>query len=112
MDSLGIKSFTARNFEQHPKDMAADFGSTGHTGNPEMVSAACNFYVEATFDLSQVLVELSAKIGETAVVGGLQDEFLGYLYGVQGLAVRPLRLMSKGAYAVFRLLTLDYIDTC
>ena len=94
MDLLGIKSFTARNFEQQPKDMAADFGSTGHTGNPEMISAACNFYVEAAFDLSQVLVELSAKIGETAVVSGLQDEFLGYLYGVQGLAVRPLRLIE------------------
>lgn len=63
MDSLGIKSFTASYFKQCTKDMAADFCSTGHTGNPEMVSAACNFYVEAAFDLSQVLVELSAKIG-------------------------------------------------
>jgi hypothetical protein len=34
------------------------------------------------------------------------------LYGVQGLAVRPLRIIQLRAYAVFRLLTLDYIDTC
>jgi TATA-binding protein-associated factor Taf7 len=75
--------------------MAADFGGAGHTSNPEVVSAACNFYVEAAFDLSQVLVELPAKIGETAVVSRLQDEFLGYLYGVQGLAVRPLRIVNN-----------------
>jgi hypothetical protein len=95
MHSLGIKSFTAGHFEQHANDMAADFGGVGHTGNPEVVSATCNFYVEAAFDLSQVLVKLSTKIGETAVVSGLQDEFLGYLYGVQGLAVRPLQIVNN-----------------
>jgi hypothetical protein len=45
--------------------------------------------------LSQVLVELPAKIGETAVISGLQDEFLGYLYGVQGLAVGPLQVVNN-----------------
>jgi hypothetical protein len=95
MHSFGIKSFTASHFEQHANDMAADFGGAGHTGNPEVVSAACNFYVEAAFDLSQVLVELPAKIGETAVISGLQDEFLGYLYGVQGLAVGPLQVVNN-----------------
>lgn len=55
-----------------------------------MISAAGDFYMEAAFDLSQMFVELSAKIGETAVVSGLQDEFLGYLDGVQGWVVKPL----------------------
>jgi len=95
MHSFGIKSFTAGHFEQRANDMAANFGSAGHAGDPKMISAACNFYVEAAFDLSQVLVELSAKIGETAVVSGLQDEFLGYLYGVQGLAVGPLWIVNS-----------------
>jgi len=90
MDSFRIKLFIRRHFEQRTHDIAANFGSTRQTGNPEMVSAACNFYMEAAFDLSQVFVELSAKIGETAVVSGLQNEFLGYLDGVQGLAVKPL----------------------
>lgn len=90
MDSFGIQLFICRYLEELVHDIAAGLRSTGQTGDPEMISAAGYFYLEAAFDLSQVFVELSAKIGETAVVSGLQDEFPGYLDGVQGLAVRPL----------------------
>ena len=111
MDAFWIETFTSCHAKQCAKDMAANFGGTRHTGYPEMISAACNFNIEAAFDLSQVLVELPAKIGETAVVSGLQDEFLGYLYGVQGWAVRPLWIINSICRPV-RLLSLDYIDTC
>jgi len=50
-----------------------------------VVSAAGDFYIEAAFDLAYVLVELSAEIGKTVVIGGFQDQVLGYCYGVQGL---------------------------
>ena len=79
MDTFRIQSFVAGHTKQGTQDLAADFGGAGHTGNPEMISAAGYFYIEAAFDLSYVLVELSAKIRETAVVSRLQDEFLGYL---------------------------------
>ena len=84
MDSFRVNPFITSEFEQRPNDIAANFGSIGNTGDPEVISAAGYFHIESAFDLSQVLIELSAKIGETSVVGGFQDDFLGYLYGVQG----------------------------
>ena len=69
---------------------AASLGSTRITGYAESISAAGNFYFEAAFDLPQVLIELSAEIGETVVVGGLQDDVPGYLYGVQCGVSKPL----------------------
>jgi hypothetical protein len=90
MDSFRVKPFIRRHFKKRAHNIAARFGSVRQTGNPEVISAAGDFYMEAAFDLSQVFVELSAKIGETAVISGLQDEFLGYLDGVQGWVVKPL----------------------
>jgi len=84
MDPFRVNPFTTGQLEQRANDMAADFGSIGNTGNLEVISAAGYFYIESAFDLSQVLIELSAKIGETSIVGGFQDDFPGYLYGVQG----------------------------
>jgi hypothetical protein len=39
-----------------------------------------------------MLIKLSAEIGETVVVGGLQDNVPGYLYGVQCGLSKPLEL--------------------
>ncbi len=84
MDPFRVNPFITGEFEQRANDITADFGSIRNTGDPEVISAAGYFYIKSAFDLSQVLIELSAKIGETSVVGGFQDDFPGYLYGVQG----------------------------
>ena len=86
MHPLGIKPFAAGHFEQRSDNVAAYLRRARVAGYAEAISAACDFYVEAAFDLSQVLIELSAKIGETVVVGGFQDDVPGYLYGVQWLS--------------------------
>ena len=95
MDALRIESFAAGHLKQRMNDIAANLRGARIAGHPEVVSAASDFNVEAAFDLSQVLIELSAKICQTVVVGGFQDDFPGYLYGVQGWAVSPLSVISK-----------------
>ena len=64
--------------------------SAGMTGDAEAISTAGNFYVEAAFDLSQMLVELSAKIGKAVVVGRFEDDVLGCFYGTQCQSFEPL----------------------
>ena len=81
--TLRVQPFATRHFKQRTSDVAPYLGGAWNTGHAEASSAACDFYVEAAFDLSQVFIKLSAKIGETVVIGGLQDDILGYLYGVQ-----------------------------
>ena len=100
MNAFGVQSLAAGNSKQRTDDITANLGSIRNTGDPEMISAAGDFYVEAAFDLSQMLIELSTKISETAIVGRFQDEFPGYLYGVQGLAVRPLSKVTLAAFAL------------
>ena len=95
MDAFGVESFTPGHLKQRMNDISANLRSTRIAGHPKVVSAASDFNVEAAFDLSQMLIELSAKIGQTVVVGGFQDEFPGYLYGVQGWAVSPLSVNSN-----------------
>ena len=100
MDTLRIESFSISHFEKRLDNIAADFRGTRITGNTKQISAAGDLDIEPAFDLSQVLIELSAKIGETAIVGRFQDEVPGYLYGVQGLVVRPLKTVDTSANAV------------
>jgi hypothetical protein len=55
-----------------------------------MITAACDFNVEAAFDLPQVFIELAAKIGQTSVVGGLENDVPRYLDCIQDWCFRPL----------------------
>jgi hypothetical protein len=90
MHMLGLQPFTTGELEQGADDFATDLGCTRIARHAKSVSAAGNLYVEAAFNLPQVLVELATKIGETVVVGGFQDDVPGNFYGVQWLAVKPL----------------------
>jgi hypothetical protein len=82
--------FLARELEKRTNDIRSQPGGARLSGDSEAVSAAGDFDVQATFDLSQVFVELSAQVGQTAVVGGFQDYVLRYFYSVQWWVVRPL----------------------
>ena len=85
-----IKPFVIGHAKQRANDITSQVGGSRITGDAEAIPSAGNFYVEAAFDLSQVLVELAAKIGETMVVYGFQDKVPGYLYGVQCWVRKPL----------------------
>jgi len=90
MDTLGIESLATGQLKQGPNNVTANFRGARFPGHAKVISATCNFYIEAAFYLSQMLVKLSAKISQPRVIGGFQDNFPGNLNGVQGLVVRPL----------------------
>ncbi len=52
MNTFRIELFFAGHAKQRAQDLAAGFGGAGHTGDPEMISAAGYFYIESAFDLS------------------------------------------------------------
>ncbi len=85
MHTLGIQALTIRQAKQRLNDVFSDLRSTRIPGDAKLVSAAGDFYIEAAFNLAYVFVKLSAEIGKTVVIGGFQDQVLGYCYGVQGL---------------------------
>ncbi len=90
MHTLGIQALTIRQAKQRLNDVFSDLRSARIPGDAKLVSAASYFYIEAAFDLAYVLVELSAEIGKTVVIGGFQDQVPGNCYGVQGLKLCPL----------------------
>jgi hypothetical protein len=98
----GIQPFAVGHFEKRANYVTANLGRTRIASYAKTVSAACNFHVEAAFDLSQVLIKLSAKIGETVVIGGLQDDILGYLDGVQCRVIYLSQRMKRPALQVLK----------
>jgi hypothetical protein len=90
MHTLGIQSFAVCEAKQGFNDVLSDLRGARMPGYTKLVSAAGDFNVEAAFDLAYVLVKLSAEIGKTVIIGGLQDYVPGYCYGVQGLKFGPL----------------------
>ena len=112
MHALRIERLATGKLEKGTNNLATNLGSTGISGYPEPVSTTGNLNVEATFDLSQVFVELPAEIGETIVIGRFQDDVLRYLYGVQEWAVGPLCIVGSDGKFSTMLQALDYIDMC
>lgn len=90
MHALGIQPLTICQAKQGLNDVFSDLRSARIAGDAKLVSAGGDIYIEAAFDLAYVLIKLSAKIGKTVVIGGFQNQVLGYCYGVQGLKFGPL----------------------
>ena len=79
MHALRIEHFFISHVEERVQNITAYFRGSRMPGNTEPISTAGNFNVEAAFNLAQVFVELTAEIGESTVVCGLQDDIPGYL---------------------------------
>ena len=76
--------------EQRMQYVAAKLGSTGLAGNAKVIAAACDLDIEAAFDLPQVFIELAAEIGQTGIVGGLENDVPRNLDCIQDECFRPL----------------------
>ena len=87
MYALAVQPFTVSQFEKGSNDVHADLRGTRITGDPEAISSAGYVDLEAAFYLPQVFIKLAAKIGQTVIIGGFQDDVLRYLYGVQCLGI-------------------------
>eukprot|EP01133_Synstelium_polycarpum_P001309 gene1308-1502_t len=59
-------------------------GVLGFTNQLELIAAVADLDAQALFDQAQVLVELSAQIGETASLKGLEEKTMWFYGCVQG----------------------------
>jgi hypothetical protein len=59
-------------------------GVLGFTNELELIAAIADLDAQALFDQAQVLVELSAQIGETASLKGLEEKTMWFYGCVQG----------------------------
>jgi hypothetical protein len=90
MHPLTVEVLLSRELKKRTNDVGPQLGGARLARYSESVSTAGDFDVQAAFDLSQVLVKLSAQVGQTVVVGGFQDYVPGYFYSVQWWVIRPL----------------------
>ena len=90
MYALGIQPLTICHAKQGLNDVFSDLRSAWISSDAKLVSAGGDIYIEAAFDLAYVLIKLSAEISKAVVIGGFQNQVLGYCYGVQGLKFGPL----------------------
>lgn len=83
MHPFRVQTFVNRHFEKGLNHVTTGFRRTRFSGDAEKVATAGDFNIEAAFDLAQMLIKLTAEVGETTVVGGFQDDVLRYLCCVQ-----------------------------
>ena len=65
--------------------MPADLGVAGLAGDTESITAACDLDIETALYLPQVFIKLTAEIGETVIIGGLEDNVSRNLDSVQSI---------------------------
>jgi len=80
-----IEAFLIGHLEQLRQDVTTHFGRTGLAGNPETITATGDFNVEATFDLPQMFIKLTAEIGKAVVIGWLENYVPRNLDSIQNL---------------------------
>ena len=93
MHALGVEALTIRHYEKLVQHVAAELGRTRLPCNSKMVTATGDFDIEAAFYLPQVFVKLAAKVGETAVIGWLENDIPRYLDCIQDRCFRPLYMV-------------------
>jgi len=91
--ALGIEALAIRHFEKPVQYVAAELRRARLPGDAKVIAAAGDFHIEAAFDLPQVFIELAAEIGQTVVVGGLENDIPGYLDCIQIRCFRPLSMV-------------------
>ena len=63
---------------------------SGPAGDAEAITPARYFDIEATFNLPQVFIKLTAKVSKAVVIGWLENNIPRYLYSTQNLIPKPL----------------------
>jgi hypothetical protein len=81
--SLRIQILVVGHLEQGQQDITAYFSSTGFSGHSETIAMTCDLNIEALLDLSQMFIKLAAKVGEAAVIGGLENNVSRNLDSIQ-----------------------------
>ena len=90
MHAFGIQAFRVRHIEQTVQHVTTELRGARLPGDTKMIATACDINIEAAFNLPQVFIELAAKIGQTSIVGGLENDVPRYLDCIQDWCFRPL----------------------
>jgi hypothetical protein len=85
VNTFRIEPLLISHLEQFRQEIATDFSCTGLPGDPESITATCDFNVEAAFDLPQVFIKLTAEIGKAVIIGGLENYVPRNLDSIQNL---------------------------
>ena len=85
-----VQALLVRHIEQRVQHVAAELGGSRLTGYAKVITAACDLDIEAALDLPQVFIELATQIGQTGIVGGLENDVSRNLDCVQDECFRPL----------------------
>ncbi len=83
MYALRVESFIIGHLKKRQQHITAGLCGTGRPGNAKMVATTGYINVEATLYLSQVFIKLATKIGQSTIVGGLEDYIPRYLDSIQ-----------------------------
>ncbi len=74
MNALGVEALVTGQFEQGFEYIAANFRSAWPPRYTKVVAPTGDFNVQSALNLAKVLVELAAEIGQTLVIGGLEND--------------------------------------
>jgi hypothetical protein len=74
VNALRVESLPARQFKQRLEDITTRFRRIRSPCDAEVVTATGYFHAQAGFDLSKMFVELAAEVGQTLIVGGLEND--------------------------------------
>ena len=74
MNALGVEALVTGQFEQGFEHIAANFRNTWPPRHAKVISPTGDFNVQSALNLAEVLVELAAEIGQTLIVGGLEND--------------------------------------
>ena len=85
-----IQVLASGKLEQRLEHSPALLGRSRWPGYTKAVAATGNLDVETTFDLTQVFIKLSTQVGQTIIVGGLENDVPGDLLSIQGRFRLPL----------------------
>lgn len=85
MYPLGIKVFLTGQGIEITDDLRSFSRSLARSYHSEMIAPVTDLHPEALLNLSEVFVELAAKISQQVVIGGFQQELSGFYCSVQKL---------------------------
>ena len=74
MNTFRVEALVPRQFKQRFEDITTCFGGTRPPSHTKVIATTGNFHIQAVFDLSKVLIELAAQVGQTLIVGGLEND--------------------------------------
>jgi hypothetical protein len=72
--ALRIEALAIRHPEKPVQHITAELGRSWLPGDAKVIAATGDLDIEAAFNLPQVFIELATEIGQTVVVGGLEND--------------------------------------